>query len=271
MWPAIQRKTEDISALTVTGGGEPVPSDAPKMFFRGTACSVRLRSVAVLEATAADDIVDEIVRFEGESDPDDEAVLFALRSRDDKARGTFVAADEGTYAAQVDALRADKPLGTGTVHVRAAPGDAEYFDASMQEARLRRIADETGGTGDQNPHRPRSWCRYCHASSMQAREIGESGSVRSRSRAAAVNGIPTVGRPASVLIAAPSSFRETILENRASNTGAAMTATVSSSTHRVSGSSTIAQAKTWKSPAWRARSKDANGSSMSTIECAISP
>ena len=60
-------------------------------------------------------------------------------------RGTFVAADEGTYAAQVDALRADKPLGTGTVHVRAAPGDAEYFDASMQEARLRRIADETGG------------------------------------------------------------------------------------------------------------------------------
>jgi hypothetical protein len=37
-------------------------------------------------------IVDEIVRFEGESDPDDEAVLFALRSRDDRVRGTFVAA-----------------------------------------------------------------------------------------------------------------------------------------------------------------------------------
>jgi hypothetical protein len=35
-------------------------------------------------------IVDEIVRFEGESDPDDEAVLFALRSRDDSVRGTFV-------------------------------------------------------------------------------------------------------------------------------------------------------------------------------------
>jgi len=37
-------------------------------------------------------IVDEIVRFEGESDPADEAVLFALRSRDDSVRATFVAA-----------------------------------------------------------------------------------------------------------------------------------------------------------------------------------
>jgi hypothetical protein len=31
------------------------------------------------------------------------------------------------------------------VHLRAAPGDAEYFDASMHAARLKRIADETGG------------------------------------------------------------------------------------------------------------------------------
>ncbi len=60
-------------------------------------------------------------------------------------RGTFVAADEGVYTAQVEATRADKPLGTGAVQLRAAPGDAEYFDATMQEARLRRIAEETGG------------------------------------------------------------------------------------------------------------------------------
>lgn len=60
-------------------------------------------------------------------------------------RGTFVAADEGTYAAQAEASRADKPLGTGTAQLRAAPGDAEYFDATMQKARLRRIAEETGG------------------------------------------------------------------------------------------------------------------------------
>ena len=33
----------------------------------------------------------------------------------------------------------------GQTHVRAAPGDAEYFDATMHAARLQRIADETGG------------------------------------------------------------------------------------------------------------------------------
>jgi uncharacterized membrane protein len=60
-------------------------------------------------------------------------------------RGTFVAADEGGYSARVEATRAEKPLGTSTVQLRAAPGDAEYFDATMQEARLRRIAEETGG------------------------------------------------------------------------------------------------------------------------------
>ena len=36
-------------------------------------------------------VVEETVRFEGTSDPADEAVLFALRSRDDRIRGTFVA------------------------------------------------------------------------------------------------------------------------------------------------------------------------------------
>ena len=60
-------------------------------------------------------------------------------------RGTFVAEQEGAYSAQVQAIRGDKPLGTSAVQLRAAPGDAEYFDATMQEARLRRIADETGG------------------------------------------------------------------------------------------------------------------------------
>jgi uncharacterized membrane protein len=60
-------------------------------------------------------------------------------------RGTFVAADEGLYSAQVEAVRGEKALGTGAVQLRAAPGDAEYFDAAMQAPRLRRIAEETGG------------------------------------------------------------------------------------------------------------------------------
>ncbi len=36
-------------------------------------------------------------------------------------------------------------VGSAVTHFRAAPGDAEYFDATMHAGTLRRIADETGG------------------------------------------------------------------------------------------------------------------------------
>ena len=46
-------------------------------------------------------VVEEVVRFEGESDPDEEAILFALRSASGDVRGTFttsfgVSADPGS-------------------------------------------------------------------------------------------------------------------------------------------------------------------------------
>jgi uncharacterized membrane protein len=65
--------------------------------------------------------------------------------RNGQYRATFPAADPGLYSAQVDASRAGKTLGTGKTDVRAAPSDAEYFDATMHAQRLRRIADDTGG------------------------------------------------------------------------------------------------------------------------------
>jgi uncharacterized membrane protein len=65
--------------------------------------------------------------------------------RNGQYRGSFVAPDEGLYAARVDAARGDKSLGAGVTQLRAAPGDSEYFDSGMNAARLRRIADETGG------------------------------------------------------------------------------------------------------------------------------
>ena len=65
--------------------------------------------------------------------------------RNGQYRGTFVSSDQGMYAASVDASRDGKAIGQGQAHVRAAPGDAEYFDATMHAARLKRIADETGG------------------------------------------------------------------------------------------------------------------------------
>ena len=51
----------------------------------------------------------------------------------------------GWYAARIDATRAGKSVGSAVTHFRAAPGDAEYFDATMHAGTLRRIADETGG------------------------------------------------------------------------------------------------------------------------------
>lgn len=65
--------------------------------------------------------------------------------RNGEYRATFPAADLGMYVAQVEATRAGKTLGTGTTELRAVPSDAEYFDATMHAARLKRIADETGG------------------------------------------------------------------------------------------------------------------------------
>jgi uncharacterized membrane protein len=65
--------------------------------------------------------------------------------RNGEYRATFPAADLGLYVAQVEATRGGKSLGTGTTQVRAAPSDAEYFDATMHAQRLQRIAEETGG------------------------------------------------------------------------------------------------------------------------------
>lgn len=51
----------------------------------------------------------------------------------------------GWYEAKIEATRAGKSVGSAVTHFRAAPGDAEYFDATMHAGTLRRIADDTGG------------------------------------------------------------------------------------------------------------------------------
>ncbi len=58
---------------------------------------------------------------------------------------TVPAVGQGQYEARIEATRAGQPLGSTMTHVRAAPGDAEYFDATMHATTLRRIAAETGG------------------------------------------------------------------------------------------------------------------------------
>jgi uncharacterized membrane protein len=65
--------------------------------------------------------------------------------RDGLYRGTFASSEPGTYEVAVDASKGSAILGSSTTFVRANPSDAEYFDPTMHEGPLRRMADETGG------------------------------------------------------------------------------------------------------------------------------
>jgi uncharacterized membrane protein len=65
--------------------------------------------------------------------------------RDGQFRGMFVSSEPGAYEVTVDATQGATALGSGTGYVRAAHGEAEYFDPVMHAAPLRRIAEETGG------------------------------------------------------------------------------------------------------------------------------
>jgi hypothetical protein len=64
----------------------------------------RLRALAAGRLFAPEElVVDEIIRFEGPTDPGDEAILFALRSDDGAVRGTYAAG----YGAGVDPANAE--------------------------------------------------------------------------------------------------------------------------------------------------------------------
>jgi hypothetical protein len=66
-------------------------------------------------------------------------------SRDGEYHGSFVPDEDGLYTVKVGAAKDQKDLGSDVVHVRAAPGDAEYFEATMRAPLMKRIAEETGG------------------------------------------------------------------------------------------------------------------------------
>ena len=53
--------------------------------------------------------------------------------------------EDGLYSVKVSAGKDQKDLGSDVVHVRAAPGDAEYFEATMRAPLMKRIAEETSG------------------------------------------------------------------------------------------------------------------------------
>jgi uncharacterized membrane protein len=65
--------------------------------------------------------------------------------RSGEYQAAFPTSAQGWYEAKIEATRAGKTIGSSITHWRAAPGDAEYFDATMHAATLKRVADETGG------------------------------------------------------------------------------------------------------------------------------
>ena len=63
-----------------------------------------LRALAARKLFTPDQlVVEEVVRFEGPSDPGDEAILFALRSDDGEVRGTYASG----YGTGLDPVNAE--------------------------------------------------------------------------------------------------------------------------------------------------------------------
>jgi uncharacterized membrane protein len=58
---------------------------------------------------------------------------------------TFTAKDPGLYSVDIRADRRGESLGVATTYAHATRPVVEYFDASMRETTLRRIAEQTGG------------------------------------------------------------------------------------------------------------------------------
>lgn len=84
--------SEAIERLNAAGYTEDFRAEADGLRALGAGCVHAPESL----------LIEEIVRFEGETDPQDESVLFALRCPEHDARGTYVVA----YGPGMDALDA---------------------------------------------------------------------------------------------------------------------------------------------------------------------
>lgn len=85
--------SEALKRLTAAGYREDFRAEPGGLRAMGTRCLHEPESL----------VVEEVVRFEGPSDPQDEAVLFALRCGVHGTRGTYVAA----YGPAMDPLDAE--------------------------------------------------------------------------------------------------------------------------------------------------------------------
>ena len=102
--PQASARSSCTRVRAISASLETISGAIARLARAGFCDSFRARSGSLLalgkrQAGAPEDLLvrdlllREIVRFEGESDPGDAAVLFALRSRDGSARGILVAGD----------------------------------------------------------------------------------------------------------------------------------------------------------------------------------
>jgi uncharacterized membrane protein len=118
---------------------------------RSTAERVEPGEAVTIEATVVDKSFVELndasvtARVMSPNGSTQDVALQWTGERDGLYRGTFVSDAAGTYEVAVDSSRASQIVGSGVAYVRAGPSDAEFFDPTMHEAPLRRIAEETGG------------------------------------------------------------------------------------------------------------------------------
>jgi hypothetical protein len=85
--------SEAVERLTAAGYEHDFRAEPDGLRAVGTSCVHRPESL----------VIEETLRFEGESDPQDEAALFALRCEAHGTRGTYVVA----YGPAMDPLDAD--------------------------------------------------------------------------------------------------------------------------------------------------------------------
>ena len=99
----VETLADAVNRLTAAGYEDDYRAEPNGLRAVGTGCVHAPESL----------IIDEVVRFEGSSNPDDEAIVFALRCEAQATRGTYVIA----YGAQTPALDAEM---TRRLRVRAA-------------------------------------------------------------------------------------------------------------------------------------------------------
>jgi hypothetical protein len=128
----------------VDGVPDQVVADVPKD-------RVELEETVSLNATVDDASYEEINTSQVSAwitDPDEEFIEVPLdwtADEDGEYAASFTPRKEGLYEVRIEATAGAELQGSDTAYFRVTPSDAEYYDSTMREPLLRRVAEETGG------------------------------------------------------------------------------------------------------------------------------